>query len=127
MIIQGNDFIVMADGVAIAASKSCSLSVKANTIETSSPDTGNWRNYISGRMEWSASATTLVKAADTRDTPIAAMLAMAGKTHTLTFKVNTLDEETLTGKAVCTDFKITATRGNLLQGSFNWKGTGPLA
>ena len=119
---QGNDLIIMADGIALASSKSCSVTVKADTIETASPTDGDYVTYIADRKSWSVSTTHLVAA----DTTVRSLLETVGKTVCLTFAMRDNPADSLTGAAICTQCKITATRGNLMQGSFSWKGSGPL-
>lgn len=126
-IIQGNDVIIMADGTALAAAKSCSISVTADTIEVSSPMQGTWRQYLTARKQWTLTTSHLVRSYPITDTPIKNMLLRVGKTYTLRISVRGLPDDTLTGTAVCTECKITATRGSLVQGSFSWQGTGQLA
>ena len=47
--IRANDLIVMykvnGQWKAIAFSTSCEIDISADTIETSSPDTGRWKTY----------------------------------------------------------------------------------
>ncbi len=119
---KGNDLIIMVDGMALATSKSCSISLQADTIETASPTDGEYTTYIADRKSWSVSTTHLVCA----DTTIRSMLDRVGQTVRLTFTMRDDPADSLTGAAICTACKITATRGNLIQGSFSWKGSGPL-
>ncbi len=60
MIIHGRNLIIKAGGVAIAAAKSCDISVQCEEIETASPSTGEWRTAITGRKSWSVSTNQLV-------------------------------------------------------------------
>ena len=76
MILQGRNLIIKAGGVAIAAAKSCSVKVQAKTLETSSPDDGDWEHSIAGRKSWSVSVGTLV-------TNISRNAQMVGTTVTL--------------------------------------------
>jgi hypothetical protein len=51
-------------------------------------------------------------------------IASTGATYRLT--ANGLSEEKLTGDAIVKEWRLTATRGNLAQGSFRFEGVGPL-
>ena len=51
-------------------------------------------------------------------------IASTGATYRLT--ANGLSEEKLTGTAIVKEWRLTATRGNLAQGSFRFEGVGPL-
>lgn len=124
---KGNDLIVSDDSGALAASKSCTVNVSGETIEISSPDQGNWKEYIAGMKSWSASTTHLVKADGATGAPIKNLLLRVGKTYTLTFKMNGYSNDTFTGKAICKSFKVTATRGSLINCSLEFTGTGALS
>lgn len=123
---KGNDLIISDGSSALAASKSCTLTVEAEEIETSSPTQGSWRNYIAGIKGWSVTTNHLVKAGDSAATPLKDMIARVGKKYTLTFTVTGFASDTVSGTALCRNFKVTATRGSLLQGSFTWTGDGAL-
>jgi hypothetical protein len=60
MILHGRNLIIKADGVAIAAAKSCDINVHCEEIETSSPQTGTWRTAIIGRKSWSVTTNQMV-------------------------------------------------------------------
>lgn len=60
MIYHGRNLIIKADGVAIAAAKSCDIHVKCEEIETASPSTGQWRTALIGRKSWSVTTNQLV-------------------------------------------------------------------
>lgn len=126
MTIKGNDLIVSDESGALAASKSCTLSVNASTLEYSHPDIGDWKHVLARGKSWKLSTTHLVKASDGNATPLKDALGRVGKTYTLSLSNRQLSGDTLSGQAVCTIFKVTATRGSLLQGSFEWEGSGPL-
>lgn len=126
MILQGNDVIIFADGTAMAASKSCTITVKGDTIEISSPTQGQFREYIASRKDWDLTTTHLVKYSAGSDIPLKNMILKVGGTYTIKVQARPLSDDVLTGKAICTQCKITATRGNLLQGSFSFQGSGPL-
>lgn len=81
MILQGRNLIIKADGVAIAAAKSCDINVHCEEIETSSPQTGIWRTAIIGRKSWSVSTNQLVKG-------LVSSFAMVGTTVSLEVSIN---------------------------------------
>ena len=60
MIIHGKNLIIKADGIAIAAAKSCELDVSADIIKTASPTDGQWQHGIAGLKSWRASCSHLV-------------------------------------------------------------------
>ena len=59
-------------------------------------------------------------------TPVKDMITKVGQTVTMRMQVDGLANDHLSGTAICKSAKITATKSNLLQGSFAWEGTGPL-
>lgn len=118
-IILGNDLIIMADGTAIAAAKSCNIETTASTIETSQPHDGEYRTFLVARKSWKVTVSVLVTCNND-------FLLSVGDTYTLTFGSRTDTGDRLTGSAICTHCKLTATKFNIAQGSFEFQGTGPL-
>ena len=200
MILHGRNLIVKADGVAIAAARSCDITIAVDDIETSSPTDGQWKTSMLGRKSWKVTTNHLVpsmaRAASMAGTTVALSVELKGdmgglpfdgfcdnvtiessaatttpsvivwdKTHQCflgiigsqygpkyysswpnstpytspsdydvfvydgviyTWYGDTLAAEKLSGQAHCLTWKCTATIGNLMQGSFEFKGTGPL-
>ena len=60
MILHGENVILKADGVAIAAAKSCEVTINVDTDEIASSTDGKWKRYMVGRKSWQASASQLV-------------------------------------------------------------------
>ena len=118
MNIHGNDIIIHLDGTAIAAARSCDITEEVDTIEKASESNPGFKHYRTGRKKWSASSSCLV-------TGVPSLLLKVGKVYGITV-VQRNGENQLVGNAICTDCKITATRGNLAQGSFSFQGVGIL-
>ena len=55
------------------------------------------------------------------------LLGKVGATVSLSWKMRDDAADTMGGDAILTSCKISGTRGNLVQGSFSFKGTGELA
>lgn len=122
MATNGNDIIVYRDGTAIAATRSADLPAECNMIEVSSPNSAQWREYIPGRKGWTLTVTWLVVA----ETDVRALLNV-GTSYTLKFKGRSAtDAQGVTGTAILKTCRITATRGNVVQGSFAFQGSGAL-
>lgn len=81
MILHGRNLIIKAGGVAIAAAKSCDISVQCEEIETSSPQTGKWRTAIIGRKSWTVNTNQLVKG-------LVSNFSMVGTTVSLEVSIN---------------------------------------
>lgn len=125
--IKGNDVLLFAAGNAIAGAKSCEIELECDLIETSSPTSGEFRSYISSRKGWSASGSFLLD-----DSLGFSSMVSVGQTYTIqvgkvTAGTRTLGADKVSGSAICTYCKITATRGNITQMSLKFQGTGALA
>lgn len=59
-------------------------------------------------------------------TPLRDSVQRVGQMMTLTVAVEGLSADRLTGTALCTSFQTQGSVGSLLQGSYSWKGSGPL-
>ena len=121
--MNGNNIIIALDGEPIAGTKSNDMKSSCGTIETASPDTGEWKTYIAGRKDWSVNTTFLVLS----EAGVAALLNV-GTEYTLTIESNTAGGVThLEGRALMTACQVTATKGNIMTGSFSFVGNGELA
>jgi len=118
-MITGNTIQVYLDGEAIAASRSCKLHHQCGTVETASATSATASEYIPGRTDWTITATWLVVSA-------AAMKSQLLRVRQI-YNIRFGEGSTyLSGRAICTDAEVTASWGSLVQGSFKFKGTGPL-
>lgn len=121
MAANGNTLLVYMGDSLIAGTKSNEIQCGCETIEVSSPSQGQWRSFIAGRKDWSVNVSYLVTAVSDVENNILTV----GQTYTL----NMYDRTgwlILTGQAICTTCKITATIRNLITGSFVFKGNGAL-
>lgn len=111
------------NGQAIAAAKSCDISLSADTIETASPTNGDYRSFIAGRKKWEVGVSYLVT------TSFANLALKFGDTVTLTVGRTTnghITGDRLSGTAIVRDCRMTGNVGHLATGSFKFMGTGPL-
>lgn len=116
-MIKGNDIVILKDGVAIAAARSCDVQVNAGTDEVSSPSTGSWRERLVGRKDWTVSVSMLV-------TSVASLLTQAGSEFTIAVVNRNNASDRVSGQAILTQARVTATRGTLAQGAWTFLGTG---
>jgi hypothetical protein len=121
-MIHGRNLIIYANGVAIAAAKSCSLSMEADTLETAGVDAGA-KSYMSGRKDWSVKVGNLVTSVQGHFAPIGAMLRLS---MVICDELGNPTSDRLTGEAFVTGADVTGTVGHLVQGSFSFKGSGQL-
>ena len=130
MAVLGNNIIVYMNGQAIAGTKSDEIQVESDTIEIASATDQDWVHQIAGRKSWSLNVGWLVLAnLDVRkvlNLDVRKVL-LAGSAVTIKIKGRgASDASGVTGAAILKTVKITATRGNLAQGSFAFTGNGPL-
>lgn len=127
-MINGNNIFISLDSNAtttpFAATKSNEIQTECETIEISSPTIGNWRQYITGRKEWSFTVSWLVG-----EQSKVSQLLNIGNSYTITIcgRAGSTATSILQGSAILKTCKITATKGNLCTGSFQFVGNGALA
>lgn len=122
-MIHGRNLIIYADGVAIAAAKSCTVSMSINDIEAASDTNGSAKTFLPTQKEWTVRCNTLV-------TSLTGHFANIGDTIRLSMAVCDWEKnpttDRMTGDAIVTSASITASVGNLVTGSFSFKGSGSL-
>ena len=122
--MTGKDIIVILSqgGTALASTsiRSQDIQTSCATIEKASSTQQDWEEHIAGRKSWNLTVNYLVlSSAKVND------LLYVGQTFDI--KMNIGETTYLVGKAIMNQVKQTATIGNLVQGSFSLKGSGPLA
>ena len=115
--------------VGITSCKSSELTGQSDLIEKASSTQQKWREYIAGRNEWGFTASYIVmRAAPSVTNQIGGTLADLLKIGTK-FGVTIRDRAntySLSGSAFLQQVKQTYSVGNLIAGSFQFKGTGAL-
>lgn len=121
---HGKDIIVYLNGTAIASTRSNDIGSSCELIETASRSDGSSRHYTAGLKEWDVTTSFLVAS----DSALLSALLAVGTTYTIVIGPAGQSSITtgVTGSAILQTCRITATKGNLVQGSFSFKGTGPL-
>lgn len=127
MILHGRNLLIMqhtqgtTDTPVVACAKSCEVNTSCEIIEISSTTNNIWREYISGRKDWSVTVNYIV----TADGFAPSMLRIGEK---VTLRVTERGTgAVLQGDALIKNAKAVATIGNLTTGSFSFQGTGELA
>ena len=118
---NGGMFIVKATGLNIYGAKSDDIEVVCDTNEVVSPTHGNWREFIAGRKEWQVTTNYLVQSTGNEIDK----LLNVGVKYDVQFIDNT-SGHMLGGEAILVSAKISAIKGNLITGSFQFKGSGAL-
>lgn len=132
MAKNGNIILVGLNGAIVAGAKSCELSIDGETIEISTATIQTARTFIAGRTSWQVTfnylVTSFTSIKSIGGSTIATLLSV-GNTYTLSMGERngaTIGSNSVSGSAILTSLRITATRGNLIQGSIVFKGSGPL-
>lgn len=122
--MTGKDLIVIIsqNGTAIASTciRSQEIQTSADTIEKASATQQNWKEYVAGRNAWSLSVSYLVLSASK-----VSDLLMVGQTFDITIK-DVDNTSSVTGTAILSSVKHTASVGTLANGSFSFTGSGHL-
>ena len=100
--------------------RSNEIQTSCDMIEKASASQQDWKEYVAGRNSWTLTVNYLVLASAQ-----VADLLYVGQTFDITMKSG--NSELLTGSAIMTGVKNTATVGNLAQGGFTLQGSGALS
>ena len=122
--MTGKDIIVIISirdtPMFATAIKSDDIQTQVNAIEKASATQQDWEEVIPGRKRWSLTVNYLVLlSGKLRD------VLEVGKMFDITIRDRS-NSVTLTGQALLTDCKQTHTVNSLCQGSFTFRGNGPL-
>jgi predicted secreted protein len=122
--MTGKDIIVIISirdtPMFATAIKSDDIQTQVNAIEKASATQQDWEEVIPGRKRWSLTVNYLVLlSGKLRD------VLEVGKMFDITIRDRS-NNVTLTGQALLTDCKQTHTVNSLCQGSFTFRGNGPL-
>ena len=126
MATNGKNLIIYQGGTAIAGTRSNDIEHSAETIEVSNANVGSSKSFIAGQKQWQVTTNYHVSANDS--TSLQKVLNV-GNAYTLVFGATGQTDSTkhgLTGTAILRQARITATLGNLVQGTFIFQGTGAL-
>ena len=138
--MNGNFIAIYANSHLIGGTKGNDVQTGAETIECSGPTSGNWREYVAGRKEWGMTTSYIVLNSTVVGTQNGSALNISGGSNiqdllqvgnefTLEFrtKQNAFATLGVTGTAILTEAKISATVEHLVTGFFKFVGSGPLA
>jgi predicted secreted protein len=118
MALNGNLLILKMNGEPVAAVKGNDIETASGLVEVASATQGQWREYICGRKTWAMSATWLLLSS-------AAMAStlQVGQVFNAELVDRRIQNRTVYGNAHLEVCKIQATKGNLVTGVFQLKGT----
>lgn len=121
-MIHGRNLIIKVNGTAIAGARSCDINISGEEIEVASATQSKWREFLTGREEWSVTCNHLLPASGT---PLRSSKNMVNTTVTIRMESGRYGD-VLTGQAIVKSWRTTGTLGNLAQGTFSFRGSGPL-
>ena len=121
-MIHGRNLIIKVNGTAIAGARSCDINISGEEIEVASATQSKWRVFLTGREEWSVTCNHLLPASGT---PLRSSKNMVNTTVTIRMESGRYGD-VLTGQAIVKSWRTTGTLGNLAQGTFSFRGSGPL-
>ena len=102
----------------IAAAKSCTVSMKCDTIEKASATNQTSKEFLAGRTEWDVSLNHLVEST----APLEGLLKVGG-TYTLSIVIGSTRKY---GSAISVQADLAGAVGGLASGTVKFKGSGPL-
>lgn len=126
---KGRSIIIRLNNQAIAACKSNDIESGSDVIEVSSPTSGQFKEFIPGRKEWSFSSSQMI-------TYLPAALLKVGTVYNVTISspkllesdafTTTLHSGTMRGSAILKGASVNAECGHLARGSWKFVGSGQL-
>jgi predicted secreted protein len=122
MVVHGKKLIITVGGSAIAGAKSCEINIQCDDFEIASAAQGKWREFLSGRKDWSVTCGHLLPASGT---PLKSSAAMVGTKVTLSIQTD-MTGDILTGSAIVKSWRASGAVDNLATGAFSFRGSGAL-
>lgn len=122
MVVHGKKLIITVGGSAIAGAKSCEINIQCDDIEVASATQGKWREFLSGRKDWSVTCGHLLPASGT---PLKSSAAMVGTKVVLSIQTD-MTGDIITGSAIVKTWRASGAVGNLATGAFSFRGSGAL-
>lgn len=124
MALKGNNLLVFLNGTAIAGATVGDAQASIDLLEIGSPlANGQWKQFLTRRKYWNVNVSYLVL----QNTGVRDLLSV-GTTYTLKFRERSSSDNTgVSGQAILKVCRITAQKGNLVQGSFQFQGNGQLS
>lgn len=141
--IYGDRLELTFNGKPLAFGKGCQLEVSAETLDTSNKMSGDWMEYLVGKLSFTVSTNALLTYSDTAEVPELASVAKFGdlletfvKRNPIDFSLSkitkvdgggfTKDFDLVSGKVIITSLSADAPDGQITTCSVNLQGTGKL-
>lgn len=121
--IHGRNLLIYADGVAVAAARSCRITMDFDTIEMAGVDSGTYKYYVTAMSSWSIQVDKLVS-------NVRSIFEEVGTMVSLSFVVRdeygNLMGDRMQGEGFMKSANISATVGSLTTGNITFQGSGEL-
>ena len=126
--INGKDLLIYISDVAITHSTSCSITMGASTVPTTTKDSGQWAETLAGERNWSGSSDQNIALDATLGVEEIFAIFAGAVQQTLTVKFATSDatDRFWTGSARLTDISLSADNEAAATYSISFEGTGAL-
>lgn len=122
-IIHGRNLLIYADGVAVAAARSCRITMDFDTIEMAGVESGTYKYYVTAMSSWSIQVDKLVS-------NVRSIFEEVGTMVSLSFVVRdeygNLMGDRMQGAGFMKSANISATVGSLTTGNITFQGSGEL-
>ena len=122
-IIHGRNLLIYADGVAVAAARSCRITMDFDTIEMAGVDSGQYKYFVTAMASWSIQVDKLVS-------NVRSIFEEVGTMVSLSFVVRdeygNLMGDRMQGEGFMKSANISATVGSLTTGNITFQGSGEL-
>lgn len=142
--IYGDRLELTFKGKPLAFGKSCALEISAETLDTSNKMSGNWKEFLVGKLSFTLNSDALLTYSDKTNAPDLAtvskygdLLATMVKRNPISFSLSnitkvegggfTKDFDLVSGKVVITQLSLNADDGQISTCSVQLQGTGELA
>lgn len=141
--IYGDRLELTFNGKPLAFGKGCQLEVTAETLDTSNKMSGDWMEYLVGKLSFTLSSNALLTYSDATEAPELMNVAKYGdllatfiKRNPIDFSLSkikkvegdgfTKDFDLVSGKVIITQLSADAPDGQITTCSVNLQGTGEL-
>lgn len=124
--INGSNLVLKIDGVAVACSKSCSLSIEQDLPDASCKGSNGWAEHINGQKSWSIECEGLLDFSATYGGQSASTALINGTSATLLFTTGTSNDIEWTGTANVSSLSIESGMEDVVTYSASFTGTGAL-
>ena len=122
-IIHGRNLLIYADGVAVAAARSCRITMDFDTIEMAGVDSGTYKYYVTAMSSWSIQVDKLVSNVRSIFDEVGTMVSLS---FVVRDEYGNLMGDRMQGEGFMKSANISATVGSLTTGNITFQGSGEL-